>query len=141
MSSTKTLRLFGQSERLLRRVSRLDEYRYESSERHREASVGRANVVTSLCPDGTHRPVLDLDFGAHLTPSSTPGHHHLFLDRAIPTEKYLNLLDALAEAGVIEHGYAEASRRRGFSAVRLPWVAKEPSSTGERGGIFARLFA
>ena len=131
MSGTKTLKMFGQSERLLRRVARLDQYRYQSAERHRAASLARANVVTSLSPDGTHRPVLDLDFEAHLTPSSTPGHHHLFLDLPIPTEKYLDLLDALAVAGVIEQGYAEASRRRGFSAVRLPWVAKRNARTGQ----------
>jgi hypothetical protein len=37
---------------------------------------------------------------------------------------YESLLNALANAGVIERGYASASIERGFSCVRLPWVKK-----------------
>ncbi len=39
-------------------------------------------------------------------------------------DTYVTMLDALAYAGIIEPGYAEASKARGFSAVRLPWVSK-----------------
>ncbi len=71
-----------------------------------------------------HAPVLDLDFPAALVPSSTPGHYHLYLDTLVPHDKYVALLNALAEAGVIQRGYANASQARGYSAVRAPWVEK-----------------
>lgn len=71
-----------------------------------------------------HRPVLDIDFPAALVRSSTPGHSHLYLDLLMAWPKYLALLEALADAGIIEKGYLEASRQRGYSAARLPWIIK-----------------
>lgn len=72
-----------------------------------------------------HRPVLDIDFPVHVIPSTTPGHYHLYLDIPMSWETYSELLIALAKAGVIEHGYESASKRRGFTAVRVPWVEKK----------------
>lgn len=71
-----------------------------------------------------HMPVLDLDVPATLLPSSTPGHSHLFLDRRIFWDDYVNLLDALAACGLVEAGYVRVSKARGYTAVRLPWVRK-----------------
>jgi len=91
-----------------------------------------ANVVTSqhsTAPDGQarHALVLDIDHPAWLMPSTTPGHFHLYVDvpEGITNEKYTTLLTALADAGVIEWGYASASIARGFTSVRLPWIQKE----------------
>lgn len=54
--------------------------------------------------------------------SFTPGHHHLYLDTTITWVKYARLLDALADAQVIEHGYLMASLERGATFVALkPW--------------------
>ena len=36
-----------------------------------------------------HMPVLDFDVEAHLVPSSTPGHSHLYINHAVPWEKYV----------------------------------------------------
>lgn len=72
-----------------------------------------------------HKLILDLDHPAMLIPSTTPGHSHLYVDVEISWERYAALLLALAEAGVIERGYADASLARGFTSVRLPWVKKE----------------
>lgn len=83
-----------------------------------------ANLVSSLGDDGLHYPVLDLDFGAYVVPSSTPGHFHLYLERAMPWDTYAGLLVALAEAGVIERGYADACLARGMTFVRMPGVSK-----------------
>lgn len=57
-------------------------------------------------------------------PSSTPGHHHLILDANLPWSNYTMLLKTLARAGVIEKGFAGASIKKGFSAIRPPWVKK-----------------
>lgn len=76
-------------------------------------------------PRDFHRPVLDIDFPAKLVPSSTPGRFHLYLDKPMTWAVYAKLLSALADAGVIERGYADACEARGASFVRLPWVKKD----------------
>ena len=101
-----------------------------------------ANVVTSLHRDLTtfdeglgfapaHALVLDIDHPCWLMPSTTPGHYHLYVDvpGGIPNSKYVDLLTSLANAGVIEWGYASASIARGFTSVRLPWIKKEKGLT------------
>lgn len=97
----------------------------------KKATAGdSANVITSkvdLDVAGTtvHKPVLDIDLPAKLVPSTTPGHFHLFIDKAMTWEKYARLLDVLADVGIVEPGYVSASKQRGFTAARLPWVKKE----------------
>jgi hypothetical protein len=89
--------------------------------------LGAANLVSSIVKGKaeTHRPVLDIDVPAYLVPSTRPGHSHLYIDVEIPEDKYFNLLDALADCGILESGYAGVSRARGNSAVRVPWVEKD----------------
>lgn len=69
---------------------------------------------------GQHAPLIDLDFQAHLYPSRTPGHSHLWLDRPISWRKYKRLLRALYRAGVIERGFYVMSVKRGASFLRVP---------------------
>jgi hypothetical protein len=59
-----------------------------------------------------------------LIPSTTPGHYHLILDVNLPWPKYGRLLLLLADAGIIERGYAKASIQKQFSAIRPPWIKK-----------------
>lgn len=73
---------------------------------------------------GWHYPVLDLDLPVYVVPSSTPGHSHLYIDHLMTWEKYVALLRALADAGLVEEGYVKASIARGHTALRLPWVRK-----------------
>lgn len=95
----------------------------------REPSVpGEANLVGSGVKGlpGFHMPVIDIDFSAHLEPSSTEGHFHLYLNRTMVWETYAALLKALYDAGVIEEGFYEMSIARGQSFVRYPGVTKLP---------------
>jgi len=95
------------------------------AERTVTADVEAANLITSrVAGTGMHKPVLDIDLPATLLPSSTPGHFHLFIDHEMPWETYVELLEALVKAGLVEPGYMNASRDRGYTAVRLPWVRK-----------------
>lgn len=92
-----------------------------------------ANCVSSriaATPFGgpQHAIILDLDLPAYLVPSSTPGHSHLYIDKVLPEADYYELLDALAHAGVIEPGYVTASKRKGGTHLRLPWVKKDGAS-------------
>lgn len=87
--------------------------------------IEKADIVLSVDPStGKHRPVLDIDFPLHTVPSSTPGHFHLYLDKPMPWSKYKKLIHALADAGIIEDGYASVSLDRKYTSVRLPWVKK-----------------
>lgn len=104
-----------------------------SQEQRQPASILDANVATSLREDGSpidpqqHALLLDLDVPAYLVPSSTPGHSHLYVDVKIDEDVYFRLLDCLADAGVIQRGYANSSKHRGGTALRLPWVRKAAS--------------
>lgn len=81
-----------------------------------------ANLITSLSEEhpGWHLPVIDLDYQAHLVPSRTPGHFHLYLDTPVEEEDYWKLLRVMAECGLIEYGYYGASKQRGYTAARIP---------------------
>lgn len=106
---------------------------YEVGIDREEADLDKANVVSSklrpqpwevVTDPGHHVLAIDLDVPAYLVPSSTEGHSHLYVDVKIPHHRYLALLSALADAGVIEKGYAQVSIARGHSDLRLPWVHK-----------------
>lgn len=73
---------------------------------------------------GLHRPILDIDFGAALVPSSTKGHFHLYLDKPMPWQDYADLVTVLGRVGILEDGYVKACLDRGYSSVRLPWINK-----------------
>ena len=73
-----------------------------------------------------HRPVIDIDVPVEVVESTTPGHFHLYIDHLVEPEKYMALLVAMADCGIVEEGYARASYEKGFSAVRVPWLAKNP---------------
>lgn len=98
-----------------------------------ETDLDRANLVSSELPNGLHAPVLDIDFGAHLIPSSTPGKYHLYLDKQIPWADYRDLLDAFYRVGMIEKGWYENAIRDKRTYVRLPHIHKPTPDTGEDG--------
>jgi len=85
-----------------------------------------ANLISSLCKDGLHRPVLDFDFPARYVPSSTPGHGHLYIDRPLSWEDYQQLIKVMAGIGLLEPGYVNAANERKATFVRPEWVFKKP---------------
>jgi hypothetical protein len=92
------------------------------------------DIITSrmLDRDDSHRVVLDIDHPAILLDSTTPGHHHLYIDKEMTWGQYKLLLIVLGEVGLLEDGYVNACLERGFSAVRLPWVKKQDLEDRER---------
>jgi hypothetical protein len=103
---------------------------YNASEDGVRASEQEANTVTSRLLGGDlHAPVLDIDFGAQLIPSSTPGHFHLYFEKAMTWDNYCGLLKALGDVGILEEGYVKASLRRGYSSVRKPGVYKQEEAS------------
>ena len=83
-----------------------------------------ANAYFSQGADGYHYPCIDIDIPIRVVPSSTPGHSHLYVDEPITWDTYKNLLEALAEAGIVEEGYLNASVDQGGTTVRMPHVKK-----------------
>lgn len=83
-----------------------------------------ANLVSSLCKDGWHRPVLDFDFPVRYVASSTPGHGHLYIDRPLLWEQYEKLLQVMEEVGILETGYVNAAIHRNATFVRPEWIKK-----------------
>jgi hypothetical protein len=109
------------------RVETLNDYKAFGDDVDFDVDQDRANVVTSRHV-GTladlHMPVLDLDFPLVAEPSTTPGHHHLYIDRALTWDQLVKLMDVMEEIGLLEPGYVEAAKMRGYSSVRLPWIEK-----------------
>lgn len=107
---------------------------YDGNDHEGVTDVERANLITSIVDTGglshlggefaTHKVVIDVDLPVGLIASSTPGHFHLFIDKAMDWRAYLALLEALTVAGIVEPGYLAAAERRGHTAVRLPWIRK-----------------
>lgn len=75
-------------------------------------------------PAGRHRLVIDIDHPVKVVPSSTPGHNHLYIDVPMSWGQAVGILEAMANAGVVEPGYVAASEARGYTSVRLPWIRK-----------------
>lgn len=98
---------------------------------HQVAELADAHTWSSELVDaegnrtGYHTVMLDIDFPVRVLPSSTKGHYHLYIDRVVEEEKYFALLESLADAGILEGGYVEASRARAATHLRLPWVKKD----------------
>lgn len=90
-----------------------------------------ANLVGSLCDDGFHRPVIDIDLPCKLVPSSTEGHFHLYIEKAMSYSQYLKLLDAMAEAGVVEKSYVRHVKERKMSMCRPEWCKKPVAENEE----------
>ena len=92
----------------------------------KDADPADAQLISSEIvgmPDW-HTPMLDIDLPARLVPSSTEGNFHLYIDAPMKWGTYLKLLKALAETGIIQKGYYEASVARKATTLRLPWVRK-----------------
>lgn len=88
-----------------------------------------ATLITSkLDPAGNyHAPALDLDkMNCMVLPSSTPGNFHLYIDHILTKDQYFRLLDLLGEIGILEDGFVNASKERGYSSLRKPGVKKLP---------------
>lgn len=100
---------------------------YQDAAQLELATLEDADIVTSQLPDGRHIIAIDLDVPAYQVASTTESHSHLYIDvpGGIDWEDYVALLELLAKLGVLESGYVAASKGRGFTSLRLPWVKKE----------------
>lgn len=132
--------------RILKWAESSNEDEQETADQREPAEyLNGANVATSLRREATfftpkHAVLLDLDVPAYLVPSSTPGHSHLYIDVSISEPAYFRLLDALAQCGIIEEGYAKASKAKGATYLRLPWIKKGREIVMGRGVVDPVMF-
>jgi len=93
---------------------------------YKEMPIEKANMITSLDNSswGTHRPVIDIDMGVAVLPSTNPGNFHLFIDKQMSKDDYFRLLEVMVDVGIVEEGFFDAAKAKGASGVRLPWIDK-----------------
>ena len=80
-----------------------------------ESSLRIGALIQELFPEAEPRWV----------PSTTSGHHHVYVDWPYLWDDYLGRLEKLMHLDIVEVGYYYASRERGVSFVRMPGVLKE----------------
>lgn len=117
--------LFERRERRFAVLNTTEGYDREPLNIHAEAD-DEATLITSYIDGDMHAPVIDLDYEAILKPSSTEGHYHLFLEKEVMWDDYVELLLALAKCGLVEQGYADASIAKGYTAVRIRDKSEDP---------------
>lgn len=98
----------------------------------REDPLGNLTSSSTKYPN-THMPVLDFDFPCRLIPSRTKGHWHLYIDMQVNWPALRNVLLALADAKIIQKGYADACIERRMTLVRTEGTF-EPHSIDEHQG-------
>lgn len=73
-----------------------------------------------------HWPVIDIDRECAWVPSTNPGHGHLYINYGVSFDGLIEILTVLTKHGVVQPGFLDAAKERGYSAVRVPGV-KKPS--------------
>lgn len=109
---------------LFRTVTPISDSPYEEDPERVPSEHGYATLVSSKLPNGNHKPVIDLDLPCTLAESSTPGHYHLFIDKEMSFGQFLNILQAMTDAGVVQPGFNRFTREREQAFVRYPGVTK-----------------
>ncbi|MFA5798925.1 MAG: hypothetical protein WC892_05100 [Patescibacteria group bacterium] len=85
--------------------------------------VGKQSIVAAVV--GTPEVTIIFCVPIRLVKSSTPGHHHLYIEREISWAQYRWLLLALRDAGIIGKDFCKMSVRSRASFLRQPGIKKE----------------
>ncbi|TCC19928.1 hypothetical protein [Kribbella sindirgiensis] len=153
-------RVIGDSDHMeeLNQVARLSAYQHQYHKANLDRDSGEFDTepderpVTDLCeanviastllgtsgePTGYHTVALDIDHPVRAIASSTPGNYHLYIDLPLVWEDYVKVIEVLAEVGLIQDGYAQASIARGHTDLRLPWIKKTTPVYNQAGELVA----
>lgn len=87
-------------------------------------------VISSSSPPVVaeeHLPLFDFDFPCELVPSQTEGHYHFYMNKPITWDAYVNVMWAMAEAGLLERGWVACSIAQKFASLRptMSYVVEE----------------
>lgn len=106
-----------------------------NNDRRKEVdSIEKANAISSRVDTGryVHMPAIDIDHPCRLVRSSTPGHHHLYVDVPMAWWRYRLLLWAMVRAGIVEPGYYRCAVARRATYLRAPGHFKEGTDLRQR---------
>lgn len=90
------------------------------------SQLSRDHFDWSEIPD-KHWPVIDLDIPVHLVRSTNSEQHgggHLYINHPVSFDGLIEILSVLEKHGIVQEGYLQAAKIRGFSAARLPHIKK-----------------
>lgn len=108
----------------LKEAKKQGKYKYtETDDLVASGLAGKYNLVSSKASEVNgeidwHFPCIDMDYPVFAMPSRTPGHTHLYIERAVSWDNYKKLLKSLLECGLIEQGYYNASINHGMTLLR-----------------------
>ena len=95
-----------------------------------ESTGTEANLIGSQTDKaGIHLPLFDFDFQCDLVPSKTKGHFHLYTEKEVDWNKYKKVLEAMAEAGLLEKGWVNKAKKDGRAYLRKPEESEESLAT------------
>lgn len=98
------------------------------------------NLVSSLLDNGLHAPAIDIDIPCRYVPSSTEGHGHLYFDDVrLEWPAYVDLLQALVNAGIVDEAYLAHSKTRGMTLLRPDHVKKVNAADRQPVTTFVRV--
>lgn len=108
-------------------VNFTDDYGWTHVRQGRVTGPGCASVVSSEIEGHKkwHTLMLDIDLPSRLVGSSTPGHHHLYIDKPMLWRDYKRVIKALTKAGIIEEGFYKCAKKNKATHLRPPWAEKE----------------
>lgn len=84
----------------------------------REGNGDVGDLISSELGAGVHVLAIDIDLPCHLIETS-PGKHHLIVEKAMSWQQLSDILDALVRAGIVEYGFAAASQEREKTFLRI----------------------
>ena len=91
-----------------------------------EANAISSQIVSNdILKNGKHKVLLDLDVDHCYVPSTTKGHGHLLIDVDLEWEDYRKLLIMLAQLGILQPGYVDASIDQKGTWLRTPSTKKQ----------------
>lgn len=102
-----------------------DNNAYDHNKELNVAAPGtEANLISSKATTGNyHYPVIDMDYDVFLV-SSSPGKNHLIINKAVTEEKYLKVLVALQEAGLVQAGIVNQFKKKKATFIRRFSITK-----------------
>lgn len=91
---------------------------------HIEVHPLDANLIGSQKLNGKHVLFLDLDQEHFISPSSTPGHSHVYVNADLGLDALKEIIDVLAKYGIVQGGIKNQLDISGFLTFRPPGVKK-----------------
>ncbi|KKR09437.1 MAG: hypothetical protein UT43_C0009G0009 [Parcubacteria group bacterium GW2011_GWC1_39_29] len=74
---------------------------HEAENSYLRVSEEQAILVGSLCDDGLHAPILDIDFSAEVVRLTNRRYAAIYFHKIIPFDKFLSFLEVLYRVGLV----------------------------------------